>query len=215
MCSHYESVDAEVLKNHFQASLIGVQPYRSDMWPDYKGVFVRGAGQQTAPEEAQHREAVVGSWGLIPYVAKEQNKKYSTFNAKAETADKLYSFRGAFRRGQRCIIPAQSIYEPDWRSGKSVATRFTRTDGEPMGIAGLWDRWISPEGEVIESYTMFTISAEDHPLFKLYHRPGKEKRQVVILPSETYGDWLACDPSETRDFLVPYSADLIHAAAAV
>ncbi len=119
---------------------------------------------------------------MIPYGAREVGKA-ATFNARWETAATLYSFRGAWRRGQHCIIPADAIYEPDWRSGKSVPTRFTRADGEPLGIAGLWDRWRSPTGEVVENYTMLTIPARDHPLFREYHRPDKEKRQVVILPT--------------------------------
>ncbi|EGH18803.1 hypothetical protein Pgy4_38171, partial [Pseudomonas savastanoi pv. glycinea str. race 4] len=46
------------------------------------------------------------------------------------------SFRHAWRHAQHCIIPEVAIYEPDWRSGKAVATRIARADGELLGIAG-------------------------------------------------------------------------------
>ncbi|KAG1272310.1 hypothetical protein G6F64_015524 [Rhizopus arrhizus] len=65
---------------------------------------------------------------------------------------------------------------------KSVATRFTRADGAPLGIAGLWDQWHDASGQRQESYTMLTIKADKDPLFREYHQPGKEKRMVVTLP---------------------------------
>jgi putative SOS response-associated peptidase YedK len=51
------------------------------------------------------------------------------------------SFRDAWRRAQHCIIPVQSFFEPDWRSGKAVPTRITLTNSEPMGLPGLWAQW--------------------------------------------------------------------------
>jgi putative SOS response-associated peptidase YedK len=52
---------------------------------------------------------------------------------------------------RHCVIPAQAIYEPDWRGGKAVATRIERADGEPMGIAGLWDSRKQPDGSWLHS----------------------------------------------------------------
>lgn len=49
-------------------------------------------------------------------------------------------------------------------------------DGAPLGIAGLWNKWRSPAREWIESYTMLTISADQHPLFKDYHPRSACKR---------------------------------------
>ncbi|CAM5564179.1 SOS response-associated peptidase [Eoetvoesiella caeni] len=213
MCSHYESIEDGLLDKYFKAYLRSDPQRKLDLWPRYPGLFIRLPKPDTYDDAIPEREAIVGRWGMVPASAKAINEKLSTFNAKTETADKLYTFRGAFHRGQRCIIPARAIYEPDWRSGKAVATRFTRTDGEPMGIAGLWDQWISAGGEAMESYTMFTISAADHDLFKHYHRPEKEKRQVVILPAGAYDDWLHCEPSQTKDFLRAYPADRLTATA--
>lgn len=80
------------------------------------------------------------------------------------------SFREARKRGQHCIIPAQAIYEPDWRSGKAIPARIEREDGKPMGIAGLWLSWKSPQGEWVHSYTMLTITADAHPLKNQFHK---------------------------------------------
>lgn len=205
VCSHYQMVkDQAKLERYFQTRG-GPVPPKLDMWPGKPGVFLRG----------QEREIVLGRWGLVPaqtgpdYLPKAL--RLSTFNARAETANALYSFRNAWRKAQRCIIPADAIFEPDWRTGKSVETRFTRLDGEPMGIAGLWDRYRDVSGQWHESYTMLTINADAHPLFKYYHRPEKEKRAVVILPEHSYEGWLAGDPAEK--FLVHFPAEELAANA--
>ena len=122
------------------------------------------------------------------------------------------SFRDAWRQCQHCIIPAESIYEPDWRSGKAVATRIARADSEPMGLAGLWSRWKSPAGEVVHSFTMLTINADDHPLMRNMHKPGEEKRMVVILPQGAFGDWLDAPANASRDFLRQFPADRLVAS---
>lgn len=88
-----------------------------------------------------------------------------------------------------------------------MATRFTRADGAPLGIAGLWDHWRDATGQLQESYTMLTIDADEDPLFRDYHHAGKEKRIVVILPEGAYGDWLTAPADATRDFLMPFPAE--------
>ncbi|AMG45542.1 DUF159 family protein [Achromobacter xylosoxidans] len=218
MCSHYTALKKQVqLEKYFRARGIPLPP-KSDMWPRYAGPFIRRPPEHDAGDEAvPEREAVVGRWGMVaPGTAPEKLKdaeKLSTFNAKSETASKLWTFRLAWQHGRRCIIPAEAIFEPDWRpvyEGKTknpVPTRFCRADGAPLGIAGLWDRWRDAAGQLQEGYTMLTINADQDPLFKDYHQAGKEKRMVVILPEGAYQDWLTAPAADTRDFLVPYPAD--------
>ena len=220
MCSHYQAVKhAEQLRKYFDAHRPPVE-WPRDMWPRYSGVFIRRPDEWSSGDEAvPAREAVMGRWGLIPAAVRadklDSAAKLSTFNARGETAATSFTFGNAWRRGQHCIVPADAIYEPDWRSGKAVPTGMTRADGHPLGIAGLWDRYRNAAGEWVESYTMLTIDASDHPLFREYHRPGKEKRMVVILPESAYGDWLAAGPQNARDFLVGYPADRLVATPAL
>jgi len=212
MCSHYTALKKQAqLEKYFRARGIPLPP-KSDMWPRYAGPFIRRPPEHDAGDEAvPEREAVVGRWGLISAMTKadglDKAGKLSTFNARSETAAKSFTFGNAWRRGQKCIVPAEAIFEPDWRSGKAVATRFTRADGAPLGIAGLWDRYRDAAGQWQESYTMLTINADQDPLFKDYHQAGKEKRMVVILPEGAYEDWLTAPVADTREFLVPYPAD--------
>jgi putative SOS response-associated peptidase YedK len=208
MCSHYQALnERERYHRHF-----GVEPppepSKIDLWPGYLCSFIRrhihaDVGDDAVPEH----EALNGLFGLVPHWATDTKITRSTYNARSETVAAKPSFRDAWKRGQHCIVPADAIYEPDWRSGKAIATRIERADGEPMGIAGLWSSWKSPKGETVFSYTMLTINAEEHVLMRQFHKPVDEKRMVVILPPDRYRDWLCAVPEQSGDFLIPYPAD--------
>jgi len=69
-------------------------------------------------------------------------------------------------------------------------------DGAPLAIAGLWRQWKEIDGSQSLAFTMLTVNSDEHPLMKRFHKPGDEKRSVVILPSTEYGDWLSCQSVE-------------------
>ena len=152
------------------------------------------------------RELLVGSFGLIPHWAKDATIARNTYNARSETVHEKPSYRDALRQARHCIIPAEAIYEPDWRSGRAVPTRITRVDGMPMGIAGIWSSWRNPSGDVIFSYSMLTINAEQ-PFMRQFHKPDDEKRSVVILHERDYDNWLNAATSDSREFLNLYPAE--------
>lgn len=217
MCAHYEGVKDPKTYAERYSSASPPEAGKVDLWPGYLGSFIRrhphaDVGDEAVPE----REALLGSFGLIPNWATDAKLARSTYNARSETAASKPSFRDAWKKSRHCIIPAQAIFEPDWRSGKAVSTRIERSDGAPMGIAGLWDSWKQPDGTWLHSYTMLTINADHHELMKSFHKPTDEKRMVVILPEAAYGDWLSASASDSMDFMQPYPADrlAVHAPAA-
>ncbi|MBK6294262.1 MAG: SOS response-associated peptidase [Rhodoferax sp.] len=208
MCSHYQAIKER--ERYFKA--FGVFPPddlgRYDVWPGYPATFIRRPLEADSGDDAvPPRQAMTGLFGLVPHWAPELKIARHTFNARSETVASKPSFRDAWKHAQRCIVAADAFYEPDWRSGKAVATRIARADGEPMGIAGLWSSWKSPDGAVVHSFTMLTINAEHHALMRLFHKPADEKRMVVILPSGGYDAWLSAADSELASFLVAYPAD--------
>lgn len=212
MCSHYQSLQ------HPQTyrELFHVEPPpqegRQDMWPCYEGSFIRRHPHAHVGDEAvPAREALNGQFGLVPHWADDLKLGRHTFNARSETAATKPSFRDAWRQARHCIIPALAFYEPDWRSGKAIATRISRADGQPMGIAGLWVQWKSPQGETVHSFTMLTINADQHPLMQLFHKPTDEKRMVVILPEAQFDDWLDAPAHHSLAFLQPYPAEGLRA----
>lgn len=205
MCSQYEAPTNEQLQRAF--GLIPTEPTQTELWPGYVGPLLRRTPLEAQSEEDTQYEILAGVFGLLPSWAKDTKLSRYTYNARSETVSEKPSFRDAWKRARHCIIPAAAIYEPDWRSGKASFARISRTDGELMGIAGLWDRWINPEGKEVHSYTMLTLNADNHSLMRNFHRPGEEKRMVVILPKGLYKDWLNADAHLSQEFIRPYPAE--------
>jgi putative SOS response-associated peptidase YedK len=65
-------------------------------------------------------------------------------------------------------------------------------------LAGLWNTWTDKAtGEIVESYTMLTINADDHPLMSRMHKPDprfpadqQDKRSVVPIEMADVEQWL-------------------------
>ncbi|MDF3822605.1 SOS response-associated peptidase [Leptospira sp. 96542] len=206
MCSNYLAPPlAAIYREKFRAEPPS-GPGALHVWPGYEAGFVR-------KEADGQRVARLGRFGMVAPWVKELKQVRSTYNARSETVSEKPSFRNAWNKGQHCIIPAMSFFEPDWRTGKSVPTRIERRDGTPMGIAGLWDRWTSPDDELIYSFTMLTINATDHAVMNQFHRPEDEKRMVVILSEDQYETWLDAKPQESMDFMQAYPAEAMSAIA--
>lgn len=210
MCSHYESVkNRQILKSHFKIENIP-EGGKDDIWPGYQGVFLCKHSADNVDGHAITQNALqLGSFGLIPHWANDTKIARSTYKARSETVADKPSFRDAWRTSRHCIIPADAIYEPDWRSGKAVPARISRVDNKPLGIAGLWSAWQSPKGETIHSFTMLTINADAHPLMRQFHKPADEKRMVVILQDDQHDDWLNASMNQSKEFLRSYPADLL------
>jgi putative SOS response-associated peptidase YedK len=58
---------------------------------------------------------------------------------------------------------------------------------------------------------MLTINADDHPLMKRFHKPGDEKRMVVILHPDEYHSWLNAPIEQLPSFLTQFPAEELFA----
>lgn len=212
MCANYKPSSRDLLQQHFQVAAPD-SPYGSEAYPADLGPFIRLPREDGVPGD---RSAALGMFGLAPHWAKEPKKlARSTYNARAETVADKPSFRSAWKRRQFCVIPAASIFEPCYESGKPVRWEITHEDGSPLAIAGLWEsKAEGPNGLPLLSFTMLTINADGHPLFQRMHKPGDEKRMVVFLRPEQYDGWVTCDAEEAPAFLQRYPANLLHAHSA-
>ena len=201
MCAHYEAVrKTEHYLKHFGVTQTGANAeLPSHVFPTGLAPIIRRPSEHDAGDEAvPAREMVLGHFGLLPGFAKDIKYGVRTYNARSETVDQLASFKHAWAKGRHCIVPCEAIYEPDWRTGKHIATRITRADGAPLGVAGLWSPWKNPATSQWEdSFTMLTINADTHAIFKELHRPDpkrppekQDKRMVVILDEDNYDAWL-------------------------
>ncbi len=89
---------------------------------------------------AVHRELGRYRWGLVPSWAKDPSVANRTFNARAETVASKPSFRAAFA-ARRLVVVADGFYEWWQGSGAKQPFYFTRADGRPLALAGLWELW--------------------------------------------------------------------------
>jgi len=212
MCAHFESVkDPLRLKSKFNVA--HPDKVNFDVWPTYSATFIRLA-KQLDPNTSNllEQESVSGSFGLIPHWSKDTKIARHTYNARIETVADKPAFKDAWRLCRFCIIPAEAIYEPDWRTGKAISTRIQRVDHEPMGIAGIWTGRKTPSGEIQRSFSMLTLNADEHPLMRNFHKPEDEKRMVAILDESNYVDWLSSNNVDCLKLLRPYPADKLVAS---
>jgi putative SOS response-associated peptidase YedK len=204
VCTSYESNPAA----RFEAFSLFPVPgfdYRREIYKDYLAPIVRRLDGQYTTDAA--------SFGIVPRRhIPDGVKVFDTMNARAETIGQKRSFSGAWKKLQLALIPCEHFYEPDYETGKPVRWRIGLESGEPLAIAGLWRSWNEPDGGEALSFTMLTVNADDHPLMKRFHRPGSEKRSVVILPAAEYESWLSCgNTDEAFSFLQLYPPAAMHA----
>lgn len=205
MCTRFISPEAAEVERlwHIGAD----QPWSgAKVFPRQTGLFLRGGKAPGA------LDMVIGQFGLIPWFAKQAHLPYATQNARSEEMRNKASFKQAWAKGQRCLIPAASFDEPGWKTGRCVWHSFKRLDGAPWGLAGLWNTWIDKStGELVESFTMLTINADQHPIMKHMHKPDprlgpdkQDKRSVIAIERDQVEQWV-CGSEEQAELLLQLS----------
>jgi len=144
----------------------------------------------------------LAQFGLVPPWAKDTKIARHTYNARAETVAQKPSYRDAWRQAHFAIVLADAFFEPCYDSGRAVRWRIELASGQPMGIAGLWQRWRDPSSAaVLASFTMLTINADAHPVMARMHKPGDEKRTPVVLAASNFSGWLSSTPQQAGQWL--------------
>lgn len=141
-------------------------------------------------------------FGLIPAWAKDDKISRHTYNARSETVSEKPSYRNAWRLRQFGLVLCDNFYEPNYESGRAVRWKIERADHEPFAIACLWDRWTEPEsGQLVVSFSMLTLNADEHPVMNRFHKPGDEKRTPVIIAPELHQRWLSATVEEAQELM--------------
>ena len=151
---------------------------------------------------AQERSLDVMRWGLVPFWAKDIKVGFSNINAKAETVDTRPAYREAFAR-RRCLVPFDSFYEWKKLGRERQPYAVALADRRLMAMAGLWENWRSPAGEIVRSFAIVTTAA--NPLLAPLH-----DRMPVILDADAWPIWLgeaAADTERLKALLAPYPAE--------
>ena len=121
-------------------------------------------------------------WGLVPSWSKELSSKYATFNARIESIESKPAFRNAWRKNQKCLIPALGYYEWQTEQGQKQPYFVTSESGEPLVFAGLWDE-CSIADATLKSCTI--ITTESKGTLQNLH-----SRMPVLLSVELARQWL-------------------------
>jgi putative SOS response-associated peptidase YedK len=173
---------------------IECHPEAEIVHPAQQGLFVRRPRADRVGESAAARyEAAAGRWGLIPLFSKDGEDPL--YEACSETAAQERNFYQPWKRGHRCVVLADAVFQAG--DGGDWIVRVARADGQPLALAGLWNGWRSPTGECVESFALLTLRAP----------ASFEQRWAVILRDAWVDDWLHCPVEETGAYLRPYADD--------
>jgi putative SOS response-associated peptidase YedK len=129
-------------------------------------------------------------WGLIPAWVKDPRGFSLLINARGESLSEKPAFRNALRR-RRCLVPADGFYE--WKpAGAGKRPYFVRPRrAGPIAFAGLWETWMGPNGEEMDTACIVTTFA-NRALASIHDR-----MPVVIAP-EAFDPWLDCAGVDDR-----------------
>lgn len=164
-------------------------------------------------EEPPARRLALARWGLIPSGVKDPKKIGARMiNARQETLFDTAAFRSA-ARVRRCLVPADGFYEwkksADGGRAKAQPFRLRLRSGAPFAMAGVFERWRGPTGEVLDTCSVITTTP--NALVEPIH-----DRMPVMLHPEDYALWL--DPrirerAPLERVFVPFPAEHMTAEA--
>ena len=137
-------------------------------------------------------------WGLVPHWVKDPSIGARLNNARGESIAGKASFREAFKR-RRCLVPASGFYE--WaKEGRAKQPFYiSLKSGDPMAMAGIWESWKAPDGNVLRTVCIVTTAAND------VMAPIHERMPVIVSPDH-WLDWLTA-PVEKINSLIIHCTD--------
>jgi putative SOS response-associated peptidase YedK len=189
MCGRYALTSPpEVIAQRFKLLWVPDISARYNIAPSQMIPAVRDTGQGP--------ELVLLRWGLIPSWAKDPTIGARLINARAETLANKPAFRSAYRR-RHCLIAADAFYEWKTVAGRKQPYCIRMADHAPFAMAGLWEHWVNPSGQPLDSCTIITTDA--NPLVGALHN-----RMPAILPPGDYPAWLDASHAQAQHLLKPF-----------
>ena len=164
--------------------------------------------RRASPADGGEREGVMMRWGLIPPFLNGENPKFATINARIETMEASPAYRGAWRNGQRCIVPAEGFYE--WQMIPDAPKQpwfIGLANKEIMPFAALWDRSVRSDGTAVESFTIITLPANEF-IARIHN---EKQRMPAILRMEDVEAWLSGTPEQAKAALIQFPGDQLRA----
>lgn len=172
MCGRFtHTTPAEVVADRFGVADPPALPPRFNVAPSQVVAVVGLKPGGTRRGLAMLRWVLVPRWAATP--------KPGPTNARAETVDRLPTFRDSFRE-RRCLLTMTGFYE--WRlvNGRKVPHHFTLAGCGPMGVAGIWAVWHGSDGTNLTTCCLLTTTANEAV------RPVHD-RMPAVLPPDVWG----------------------------
>lgn len=221
MHTRYVTPDLATIEQIFHPEVITGQLLRELELPDFYTTPTQLIPiiRPLASRSRGSQELLAIRWGLIPFYAQGVPGPFPELTARMETIRNSTAYGPAWRRGQRCLIPAAGFYEwqaqpPDWQS--TIAYYVTVADQpRAFAMAGLWDESTTADGETICSCNIVTMQANS--LMREIHNSKEEsagrepipealRRMPAILHPEEHERWLRGNEQEAWSVLRPYPA---------
>ena len=195
MCGRYLSPDSAAIEREFSlVRTVWRFPARFNVAPSQMVPAVRVNGRE--------RVGSLLRWGLVPFFARGTPPTYSTINARMETVQTAASYRGPWKRAQRCLLPANGFYE--WQlnaDGKTKTPYYIHLIDQPIfAFAGLWDASRNDGGVETESCTHITMPANEF-VGRIHNT---KRRMPAILAQGDRDAWLFGSQAEAWEVLKPY-----------
>jgi putative SOS response-associated peptidase YedK len=130
------------------------------------------------------RQLALVRWGLLPSWVKDPKTFTLLINARGESVCDKPAFRNAMKR-RRCLIPADGFYEWQAVAGRKRPFYVRAKAGTPLAFAGLWETWMGPNGEEMETAAIVTTRA-NRTLAAIH------ERMPVVVPPDAFDLWLDC-----------------------
>ncbi len=130
-------------------------------------------------------------WGLVPPWADDPAVGYRMINARSETAASKPSFRRAVA-SRRALVSADGFFE--WfrmPGGTKQPYLIRRTDGAPLALGAIWERWSPGAGEGLVTVSVLTTTANR------ILAPVHDRMPVVLGPRD-WDEWLRPVPLEAE-----------------
>ena len=189
MCVRYVSVDQRAERFLMSRPILvrGPLPITAeDLFPGKTGPILR-------LEESGQAVLVEAQWGLQPPWAKSPLfGQKNCYNAVSEEIERKPSFRTAWQKARRCILPVTAYFE----QSNQRWLRITATHDDLFSVAGLYQP--PSDASLVETYTMLTCLP--NPRTAEFH-----DRMPVILSPDDVEAWLTAEtsPSEARPLMTP------------
>lgn len=165
------------------AKLFAIDSINFDIRPNYN--IAPSQNVVAVASDGKKNRLLSCRWGFVPQWSKELKTGLTMINARAETVADSKIYKSAFENS-RCLIVADGFYEWKKQDRMKIPMYIHLRSGNPMGLAGLYNHWISPEGE--EIFTCTVIVTDANEIIAPIH-----ERMPVILDEEKFGQWL--DPA--------------------